>query len=155
MDTKNKESFTFDYIAKEDTEQQAVFDNVGRQIVNQCLLGYNGSIFAYGQTGSGKTFTIQGGEKQDQSRGILPRCFEFLFAEMAKIKNKHMLAQRSDARASGSIGGGASAGKSLYNQAMFKDERVVDIQFDIKCSYIEIYNETIFDLLDSVGKSKL
>lgn len=38
---------------------------------------------------------------------------------------------------------------------MFKDERVVEIDFDVKCSYVEIYNETIFDLLDSIGRSKL
>ena len=44
---------------------------------------------------------------------------------------------------------GASAGKqALYNQAMFRDERVDEIDFEVKCQYVEIYNETIFDLLD-------
>jgi len=38
---------------------------------------------------------------------------------------------------------------------MFTDERVTDIDFEIKCSYIEIYNETIFDLLDNTGRNKL
>jgi hypothetical protein len=40
------------------------------------------------------------------------------------------------------------------NQAMFSDERVVEIDFDVKCSYVEIYNETIYDLLE-IGRSKL
>jgi hypothetical protein len=76
------------------------------------MMGYNGSIFAYGQTGSGKTYTIQGSTHCEEARGLLPRCFEYLFQEMAKIKTKHMLAQKSQpARQSGS----ASAGKSLYN----------------------------------------
>ena len=48
----------------------------------------------------------------------------------------------------------SSAGKSLMNQAMFSDERVVEIDFDVKCSYVEIYNETIYDLLE-IGRSKL
>jgi DNA replication protein DnaC len=52
------ETFTFDYIASEETAQQEIFEEVGRSIIEQCLHGYNGSIFAYGQTGSGKTFTI-------------------------------------------------------------------------------------------------
>ena len=56
-------------------------------------MGYNGSIFAYGQTGSGKTFTIQGGN-DGVSKGLLPRCFEYLFTEIGQIKNKHMLAKR-------------------------------------------------------------
>ena len=51
---------------------------------------------------------------------------------------------------------GASAGKHhLYNQAMFRDERVEEIEFEVKCQYVEIYNETIYDLLDSCGQSKL
>ena len=49
-----------------------------------------------------------------------------------------------------------SAGKaSLYNQAMFRDERVDEIEFEVKCQYVEIYNETIFDLLDRCGQTKL
>ena len=55
--------------------------------MDQCLQGYNGSIFAYGQTGSGKTHTIQGVTaglsskcmQGNQERGLLPRCFEYLF----------------------------------------------------------------------------
>lgn len=38
---------------------------------------------------------------------------------------------------------------------MFIDERVAEIDFDVKCSYVEIYNETIFDLLDNFGRNKL
>jgi len=52
------EIFTFDYIAAEETPQNEIFQDVSRNIIEQCLMGYNGSIFAYGQTGSGKTFTI-------------------------------------------------------------------------------------------------
>ena len=38
---------------------------------------------------------------------------------------------------------------------MFKDERVEEIEFEVKCQYVEIYNETIYDLLDSCGQTKL
>jgi kinesin family protein 15 len=33
---------------------------VGAPVVDNCLSGYNSSIFAYGQTGAGKTFTMTG-----------------------------------------------------------------------------------------------
>ena len=38
---------------------------------------------------------------------------------------------------------------------MFRDERVEEIEFEVKCQYVEIYNETIFDLLDSCGQAKI
>jgi Tfp pilus assembly pilus retraction ATPase PilT len=31
-------------------------------VIDNCLDGYNGTIFAYGQTGSGKTYTMSGGD---------------------------------------------------------------------------------------------
>jgi hypothetical protein len=40
--------FTFDYIGGEDCTQEEIFQKVGKPIVDQCLQGYNGSIFAYG-----------------------------------------------------------------------------------------------------------
>ena len=91
--SESDQKFTFDYVAGERTPQSDIFEQVGRRIVDQCLMGYNGSIFAYGQTGSGKTFTIQGGQ-DGASKGLLPRCFEYLFTEIGQIKNKHMLAKR-------------------------------------------------------------
>jgi hypothetical protein len=68
---------------------------------------------------------------------------------MARIKNKHRMALQGNPSP-------ASVGKSqVYNQAMFTDERVTHIDFEVKCSYIEIYNETIYDLLDLGCRTKL
>jgi len=120
---------------------------MGKQIVTACLLGYNGSIFAYGQTGSGKTHTIQG-SNSDAERGLLPRSFEFLFKEIGKIQAKHSLKKT----ASVSKGIHARGSDCLYKHDIFSDVRVVGIAFEVKCSYVEIYNETIFDLLEGFGQ---
>ena len=39
----------------------------------------------------------------------------------------------------------------MNNTSIFPklEENIKDIEFDVKCSYLEIYNETIIDLLDS------
>ena len=37
-----------------------MFTKVAKGVIDNCLAGYNGTIFAYGQTGSGKTFTVTG-----------------------------------------------------------------------------------------------
>ena len=40
------------------------------------------TVFAFGQTGSGKTFTMEGQEAPAEQRGIIPRVFEHIFAEI-------------------------------------------------------------------------
>lgn len=42
-------------------------------MVNDVLLGYNGTIFAYGPTGSGKTYTMFGNVNDATQKGIIPR----------------------------------------------------------------------------------
>lgn len=76
------QSWTFDYVAGETASQEEMFQGRrllqgsrlrmsprltsctcavgGQPIVENCMAGYNSSIFAYGQTGAGKTHTIQG-----------------------------------------------------------------------------------------------
>lgn len=36
--------------------QDAVYDDVVRDVTKNCLDGYNGTILCYGQTGAGKTY---------------------------------------------------------------------------------------------------
>ena len=63
---------------------------VAKEIVENCLEGYHGTIFAYGQTGSGKTYTIQGPtEIEDidpEERGLMPRSFEYIFYNLNRLK---------------------------------------------------------------------
>ncbi|KAJ1901006.1 Kinesin-like protein kif15 [Kickxella alabastrina] len=122
--SQRTENFTFDFVGNEDCTQQDVFEAVGKRAVEQCMQGYNGTIFAYGQTGSGKTFTMQGARDEftgpdDELRGLIPRCFEYLFARIAE----------EEARSGGRV------------------------KYLCKASYIEIYNETIYDLLDPMMRT--
>ena len=84
-----------------------MFEGVGREVVENCLEGYNGTIFAYGQTGSGKTFSMSGGDEWEE-RGLIPRVISELYAEM---------------------------------------ERRAEFAWEVAVSYIEIYNESAYDLL--------
>eukprot|EP00923_Selenidium_pygospionis_P029390 GHVN01052374.1.p1 GENE.GHVN01052374.1~~GHVN01052374.1.p1 ORF type:complete len:680 (+),score=85.29 GHVN01052374.1:974-3013(+) len=102
------ETFSFDEIYGKEVGQKEVFERAALQTTENCLEGYNGTIFAYGQTGSGKTYTMQGLETE---RGIIPRAIEHLFGQLSRL----------------SSGG--------------------DKDFECRCSYIEIYNEVVYDLL--------
>ncbi|XP_044312262.1 kinesin-like protein KIF15 isoform X1 [Varanus komodoensis] len=113
--------FTFDDVADMDTTQESVFSSVAKNIVESCMNGYNGTIFAYGQTGSGKTFTMMGPPDSDNFTHNLRGVIPRSFEYL------FFLIEREKEK--------AGTGKS----------------FLCKCSFIEIYNEQIFDLLDSAS----
>uniref|UniRef100_A0A8C0J364 Kinesin family member 15 n=1 Tax=Chelonoidis abingdonii TaxID=106734 RepID=A0A8C0J364_CHEAB len=113
--------FTFDHVANIDTTQEAVFSSIAKNIVESCMNGYNGTIFAYGQTGSGKTFTMMGPSDSDNFTHSLRGVIPRSFEYL------FFLIEREKEK--------AGTGKS----------------FLCKCSFIEIYNEQIFDLLDSAS----
>ncbi|XP_015447231.1 kinesin-like protein KIF15 isoform X2 [Pteropus alecto] len=114
-------TFTFDHVAGMDTTQESVFSTVARGIVESCMSGYNGTIFAYGQTGSGKTFTMMGPSESDNFSHNLRGVIPRSFEYLFSLIDREK--------------DKAGAGKS----------------FLCKCSFIEIYNEQIYDLLDSAS----
>jgi kinesin family protein 6/9 len=55
-----------------------IFNRVAKPVIDNCLEGYNGTIFTYGQTGSGKTYTMSGGDEWEE-RGIIPRVLSYIY----------------------------------------------------------------------------
>ncbi|CAG7901387.1 unnamed protein product [Brassica rapa] len=125
--TLNEHTFTFDSIADPESTQDEIFQLVGAPLVENCLAGFNSSVFAYGQTGSGKTYTMWGPANglleehlSGDQRGLTPRVFELLFARISEEQVKHADRQLS---------------------------------YQCRCSFLEIYNEQITDLLDPSQKN--
>uniref|UniRef100_A0A8C4FFK7 Kinesin-like protein n=1 Tax=Dicentrarchus labrax TaxID=13489 RepID=A0A8C4FFK7_DICLA len=116
-------TFTYDHVADMDTSQDSVFSSVAKNIVESCMNGYNGTIFAYGQTGSGKTFTMLGPSELDNFTDELRGVIPRSFEYLFFLINREV--ERS--------------GQSK--------------SFLCKCSFIEIYNEQIYDLLDTASAS--
>ena len=52
--------FNIIYIVSLITFQTRVFNDLGKDVVENAFSGYNACVFAYGQTGSGKTYTMFG-----------------------------------------------------------------------------------------------
>ncbi|PNY07980.1 ATP binding protein [Trifolium pratense] len=124
--------FTFDHVACETVDQEMIFRMAGLPMVENCLSGYNSCMFAYGQTGSGKTYTMLGeiedlDVKPSPHRGMTPRIFEFLFARIQAVNSSLV------------------ASSALYEEESRRDE---NLKYNCKCSFLEIYNEQITDLLD-------
>lgn len=75
-------TFAYDKVLGADKDQRDVYVAAGRCVVENVLLGFNGCLLAYGQTGSGKTYSMTGSEAGGESRGIIQRSFEELFAKI-------------------------------------------------------------------------
>jgi kinesin family protein 4/21/27 len=81
-DHEDGPQFTFDRVFDSNASQLDIFEQCVTPLVQQCIQGYNATIFAYGQTGSGKTYTIMGESTTDGRAGILPRAVQALFAAL-------------------------------------------------------------------------
>uniref|UniRef100_A0AC11CI48 Kinesin family member 15 n=1 Tax=Ovis aries TaxID=9940 RepID=A0AC11CI48_SHEEP len=114
-------TFVFDHVANMDTTQESMFSTVAKSIVESCMSGYNGTIFAYGQTGSGKTFTMMGPSESDNFSHNLRGVIPRSFEYLFSLIEHE------------------------------KEKAGVGKSFLCKCSFIEIYNEHIYDLLDSAS----
>ncbi|KAI4376005.1 hypothetical protein MLD38_013807 [Melastoma candidum] len=112
--------FTFDHIACESVDQEVLFRRVGLPMVENCLSGYNSCMFAYGQTGSGKTYTMLG-EMEDME--LQPGQHQGMTPRIFEFLFARIQAEEESRR----------------------DEK---LKYNCKCSFLEIYNEQITDLLD-------
>ncbi|QDZ22302.1 kinesin [Chloropicon primus] len=85
---KSEKTFVYDRLFGEKDGQQAVYDVVGRPVIQDVLKGYNGCIMAYGQTGAGKTHSLlnmaNGSAKGELNQpGLVPRIVTDLYIAMA------------------------------------------------------------------------
>ncbi|OIT33992.1 PREDICTED: kinesin-like protein KIN-12E [Nicotiana attenuata] len=112
--------FTFDMVADENVTQEMLFKAAGVPMVENCVGGYNSCMFAYGQTGSGKTHTMLG-DIEGGTRRHSADCgmTPRVFEYMFSRIQKEREARREE-----------------------------NIRFTCRCSFLEIYNEQILDLLD-------
>ncbi|KAG1333882.1 kinesin-like protein KIN-12G [Cocos nucifera] len=112
--------FTFDHVADEYVSQEKLFKVAGVPMVENCVAGYNSCMFAYGQTGSGKTHTMLG-DIEGGTRRHSVNC------GMTPRVFEHLFSRIQKEKESR------------------RDEK---LRFTCKCSFLEIYNEQILDLLN-------
>ncbi|GLU19100.1 hypothetical protein SLE2022_353660 [Rubroshorea leprosula] len=112
--------FTFDLVADENVSQEKLFKVAGVPMVENCVGGYNSCMFAYGQTGSGKTHTMLG-DIEGGTRRHSANC------GMTPRVFEYLFS------------------RIQKEKEIRKEEK---LRFTCKCSFLEIYNEQILDLLD-------
>lgn len=118
----------FDQVFKPRASQSEVYDSV-EPFIESAFCGFNATIFAYGQTGTGKTHTMLGvdiwglGSHSDTS-------VKDAISAVAREKTLWGIIPRTMAH--------------IFS---YVEKHRETHQFKIWCSYLEIYNEQVFDLL--------
>jgi len=175
--------YSFKGVFGEDVIQKECFSRVGLPLVDDLLKGKNGLLFTYGVTGSGKTYTMQG---SSHDGGIMPRCIDVIFnsigemqtrkfqlkadklngyeilneADAAMDRQREMInnMRQPKARRNNTSDPNLSNRVQDNNKVEAVDE---DQLYSVFISYVEIYNNYIYDLLEPTvldivtGKQKL
>ncbi|XP_031560241.1 kinesin-like protein KIF12 [Actinia tenebrosa] len=115
--------FTFNAVFDGATSQAEMFEQCGiKNLINMALEGYSCTAFAFGQTGSGKTYTITGPLNTDGTSyqdEVLPS------PEMLGLLERSF--------------------QYLFD-AM--DKKADLVNYTLRASYLEVYNERVKDLLN-------
>ncbi|KAM7155484.1 kinesin-like protein KIF23 isoform 3-T3 [Molossus nigricans] len=165
--------YSFKQVFGTHTTQKELFDVVANPLVDDLIRGKNGLLFTYGVTGSGKTHTMTGSPGEG---GLLPRCLDMIFNSIGSFQAKRYVFKSND-RNSMDIQCEVDAllerqkREAIPNPKTPSSKRQIDPEFadminvqefckaeevdedsvyGVFVSYIEIYNNYIYDLLEEV-----
>ena len=155
MITKSFRTFRgiFDKILPTDSTQKDVFDFI-KPCIQSIQKGNNCTILTYGQTGSGKTYTMFGGS------------WSFAQNLNTKEKNKNLQNQNHNliqnnvlvidpySETNGIIPNLIMELHNIYINNKNKEENETNNNLIITCSYLQIYNEKLYDLLEEIDERK-
>lgn len=167
--------YSFKRVFGVNTTQKELFDIVAKTLVDDLVQGKNGLLFTYGVTGSGKTFNMTGAPGQP---GLLPRSLDMLFNTISKFQAKRYVfklddknslevqsevdalleRQKRDTLPPATPKSTTSRSKvdTEFAEIITVEEHCKaegvdeDSAYSVLVSYIEIYNNYIFDLLEDV-----
>ncbi|XP_061678228.1 kinesin-like protein KIF23 isoform X2 [Syngnathoides biaculeatus] len=151
--------------------QIELFESVAKPLVDDLIHGRNGLLFTYGVTGSGKTFTMTGSPGLG---GLLPRSLDMLFNSIGPYQAKRFVFKSDDKNgievqnevdallerqrrenvcvpkvASSRPKFDPEIADMIRSAEACKTDNVdEDSSYTVFVSYIEIYNNYIYDLLE-------
>ncbi|XP_023119729.1 kinesin-like protein KIF23 isoform X5 [Amphiprion ocellaris] len=164
--------YSFKKVFGINTSQIELFEDIAKPLVEDLIHCKNGLLFTYGVTGSGKTFTMTGSPGEG---GLLPRSLDMLFNSIGPFQAKRFvfkpddkngleiqsqvdaLLERQKRDSQQSVPKTPSSRQKadpefadmISSEEACKSESVDDdCCYSVFVSYIEIYNNYIYDLLE-------
>ncbi|XP_018537087.1 kinesin-like protein KIF23 isoform X4 [Lates calcarifer] len=171
--------YSFKKVFGVSVSQMELFEYVAKPLVDDLIHGKNGLLFTYGVTGSGKTFTMTGSPGQG---GLLPRSLDMIFNSIGPYQAKRYvfktddkngmevqsevdaLLERQRRENNLPVPKTPSSRQKLDPEIadMIKPEEAYkadgvdeDSSYSIFVSYIEIYNNYIYDLLEETQEDAI
>lgn len=122
----------FDFVFPPEGSNNDVYESLGKPLVRAALHGINATFFAYGQTGSGKTHTLHGnvahlGLEGMQSPNFVPPSMRPRYSDYPND---------------------AGIIEQAVRDIFAAIEADMDHDFLVRVSYVQLYNETLTDLLN-------
>ncbi|KAM7424494.1 hypothetical protein PAMA_000709 [Pampus argenteus] len=164
--------YSFKKVFGINTTQMELFEDVAKPLVEDLIHCKNGLLFTYGVTGSGKTYTMTGSPGDG---GLLPRALDMLFNSIGPFQAKRFVFKPDDKNGmeiqsqvdallerqkrdsqplvpktpSSRQKADPEFADMISPEEACKSENVDDdCCYSIFVSYIEIYNNYIYDLLE-------
>ena len=119
-------TYTFDHIFDPTTPQSSIFTTVAEPLLNELLKGYNCTALVYGMTASGKTYTMIGDETLSGD---------------SELSEESGIIPRVLVRLFERLAVGNNNNDNNNND------------YVVRCSFLELYNESLRDLLADAGGS--
>ncbi|KAL1959124.1 hypothetical protein VTO42DRAFT_2911 [Malbranchea cinnamomea] len=142
---QGRKLFVFDRVFSEQVDQEGIWEYL-HDSVNSFVQGYNVSILAYGQSGAGKSYTMGTASEQSDPKamGIIPRAAQALFEILNNSGQTH---NRTASSASGPVSGLRTPTRYSISSTSQFGRAGSDKNWQLKATYVEIYNEQLRDLL--------
>nr|XP_020496846.1 kinesin-like protein KIF23 isoform X5 [Labrus bergylta] len=164
--------YSFKKVFGINTSQIELFEDVAKPLVEDLIHSKNGLLFTYGVTGSGKTFTMTGSPGEG---GLLPRSLDMLFNSIGPWQAKRFvfkpddkngmeiqnqvdaLLERQKRDSQQSVPKTPSSRQKadpeiadmISSEEACKSDNVdEDCCYSVFVSYVEVYNNYIYDLLE-------
>lgn len=150
-----KSPYNFENLFGMESSTQDIYDSMVRTVLHGSMEGINGTVMAYGMTGSGKTHTLLGTAAAFHSGKSIGSSNPM--EEETQTKRSSQVEGIQEERNQQPTEDKEEDQKGLLSIALDELYALIKAQSDrktflVKCSYLEIYSDRVYDLLGPIEK---
>ena len=138
LSPENESKFYFENIFNENESQPSIFEKIGKSLYLNIFQGINSSFISYGKKNTGKTYTIRGKSIHEIQKELLINGNETEEIYYKYLNNRGIF---------------NFCLENIYNNIYLNEENN-NFEFNIELSYIEIFDNCVFDYFNILNFDK-
>ena len=138
LSPENESKFYFENIFNENESQPSIFEKIGKSLYLKIFQGINSSFISYGKKNTGKTYTIRGKSIHEIQKEFLINGNETEEIYYKYLNNRGIF---------------NFCLENIYNNIYLNEENN-NFEFNIELSYIEIFDNCVFDYFNILNFDK-